>query len=67
MFYIRPLYWHCTTEGDYNTPFGVSKQRHAVQLKKNEGTRERSRDIPDVVNKKETAFSFVLYKILDIL
>ena len=34
---------------------------------KNEGTRERSRDVPDVVNKKEIAFSFVLYKILDIL
>ena len=28
---------------------------------------ERSHDIPDVVDKKETAFSFVLYKILDIL
>ena len=28
---------------------------------------ERSRDMPDVVDKKETAFSFVLYKILDIL
>ena len=28
---------------------------------------ERSCDIPDVVDKKETAFSFVLYKILDIL
>ena len=27
---------------------------------------ERSHDIPDVVNKKETAFSFVLYKILDV-
>ena len=33
----------------------------------NECTRERSRDVPDVVNKKETAFSFVLYKILAIL
>ena len=31
MFYIRPLYLHCTTEEDYNTPFGVSKQRHAMQ------------------------------------
>jgi len=33
----------------------------------NEGTQERSRDVLDVVDKKETAFSFVLYKILDIL
>ena len=31
------------------------------------GTQERSHDVPDVVDKKETAFSFVLYKILDIL
>ena len=30
----------------------------------NECTRERSCDVPDVVDKKETAFSFVLYKIL---
>ena len=29
--------------------------------------KERSRDIPDVFDKKETAFLFVLYKILDIL
>ena len=36
-----------------------------VILRKNEGTRDRSRDVPDVVDKKETAFSFVLYKILD--
>ena len=28
----------------------------------NEGTQERSRDVPDVVDKKYTAFSFVLYK-----
>ena len=33
----------------------------------NEGTQKRSHDVPDVVDKKETAFSFVLYKILDIL
>ena len=31
MFYIRPLYRRHTTEGDYNTPFGVSKQRHAMR------------------------------------
>ena len=35
--------------------------------RENEGTREMSRDLLDVVDKKETAFSFVLYKILDIL
>ena len=35
--------------------------------RENEGTQERSRDVPDVVDKKETVFSFVLYKILDIL
>ena len=33
----------------------------------NEGIQERSRDVLDVVDEKETAFSFVLYKILDIL
>ena len=66
MFYIRPLYWRHTTEGDYNTPFDISKQRHACG-RENECMRERSRDVPDVVDKKETAFSFVLYKILDIL
>ena len=33
----------------------------------NEVIQERSRDMPDVVDKKETAFSFVLYKIFDIL
>ena len=58
-----------TTEEDYNTPFGVSEQRHAMRLKKwrHSVTQERSRDVPDVVDKKETAFSFVLYKILAIL
>ena len=35
--------------------------------RENECTRERSCDVLDVVDKKETAFSFVLYKILDIL
>ena len=33
----------------------------------NEGIQERSCDVPDVVDKKETAFLFVLYKILDML
>ena len=35
--------------------------------RENECTRERLRDVPDFVDKKETAFSFVLYKILAIL
>ena len=29
--YVRPLYLHRTTERDYHTPFGVSKQRHAMR------------------------------------
>ena len=48
---------HLSVFPDKDTPCGWE----------NEGTRERSRDVPDVVDKKETAFSFVLYKILDIL
>ena len=68
MFYIRPLYLRRTTEEDYNTPFGVSEQMLGTPCRrKNGGTQERSRDVPDVVDKKETAFSFVLYKILVIL
>ena len=69
MFYVRPLYRRRTTEEDYNTRFDVSEQRHAMRPcgQENECTRERSRDVPDVVDKKETAFSFVLYKILDVL
>ena len=55
MFYIRPLYLCWTTEGDYNTPFGVSEQRHATQPG-NEGTQERSCDVPDVVDKKRDRF-----------
>ena len=35
--------------------------------RENEVIQERSREMLDVVDKKETAFSFVLYKILDIL
>ena len=34
MFYIRPLYRCHTTEEDYNAPFGVSEQRHAMRLGK---------------------------------
>ena len=57
MFYIRPLYLRRTTEEAYNTPFGVSEQRH--EGRENEGIQERSRDVPDVVNKKETAIMSV--------
>ena len=35
--------------------------------RENEVIQERSNDMLDVVDKKETTFSFVLYKILDIL
>ena len=31
MFYIRVMYVRQTTEGDYITPFDVSKQRHAMR------------------------------------
>ena len=66
MFYVRPLYYvgplkktttHLSVFPNKDTPCGWE----------NEGTQERSRDVPDVVDKKDTAFSFVLYKILDIL
>ena len=32
MFYIRLLCLRRTTEGDYNTPFDVSEQRHNMRL-----------------------------------
>ena len=64
MFYVRPLYQRRTTEEDYNTRFDVSEQSMPCG-RENECTRERSRDVQDVVDKKEAAFSFVLYKILD--
>ena len=51
----RLLYLRRTTEGDYNTLFNVSKQRHAVQL----GERShsgRSHDVLDVVDKKRDCF-----------
>ena len=66
MFYIRFMYVHQTTEGDYNTPFAVLN-KDVLCGQENEDIQERSRDVPDVVDKKETAFLFVLYKILDIL
>ena len=31
MFYVRPLYRRRITEGDYNTPFDVSEQRHPMR------------------------------------
>ena len=58
--YVRPLKdttTHLSMFPNKNTPCG----------RENEGIQKRSRDVPDVVDKKETAFSFVLYKILDIL
>ena len=60
MFYIRFVYVRQTTEEYSNTPF-------SVYGRENEVIQERSHDMPDAVDKKETAFSFVLYKILDIL
>ena len=60
MYYIRPLKettTHLLMFPNKDTPCGGE----------NECTRERSRDVPDVVDKKEIAFPFVLYKILDIL
>ena len=58
--YVRPLKettTHLSMFPNKDTPCG----------QENEVIQERSRDVPDVVDKKETAFSFVLYKILDIL
>ena len=58
--YVGPLKQttaHLSMFPNKDTPCGWEK----------EGTQERSGDVPDVVDKKETAFSLVLYKILDIL
>ena len=58
--YVGPLKettTHLSMFPNKDTPCGLE----------NEGIQERSRDMPDVVDTKETAFSFVLYKILDIL
>ena len=58
--YIRPLKettTHLLMFPNKDTPCG----------RENEVIQERSHDVPDVVDKKETAFSFVLYKVLDIL
>ena len=49
------------------THLSVFTNKDAPCRRENEGTQERSCDVPDVVDKKETAFLFVLYKILDIL
>ena len=59
MFYIRPL-------KDTTTHLSVFLNKDMPCGWENDGTRERSRDVPDVVDKKETALSFVLYKILDV-
>ena len=53
--YVRPLKettTHLSMFPNKDTPCG----------RENEGIQERSRDVPDVVDKKETAFLFVLYK-----
>ena len=58
--YVRPLKettTHLLMFPNKDTPCGWE----------NEGIQERSRNVPDVVDKKEIAFSFVLYKILNIL
>ena len=58
--YVRPLKEttiHLSMFPNKDTPCG----------RENESTQERSRDVLDVADKKETAFSFVLYKISDIL
>ena len=60
MFYVGPL--KKTT-----THLLVFPNKDTPCSWENEGTQERSRDVPDVVDKKEIAFSFVLYKILDLL
>ena len=55
--YVRPLTTHLLMFPNKDMPCG----------RENEVIQERSRAVPDVVNKKETAFSLYLYKILDIL
>ena len=66
MFYIRPLYLRRPLK-ETTTHLSMFPNKDTPCGRENEGTQERSRDVPDVVDKKETAFSFVLYKILDIL
>ena len=58
--YVRPL-------KETTTHLSMFPNKDMPCGRENEGTQERSRDVLDVVDKKETAFSFVLYKILDIL
>ena len=61
---------HCTDVAplkETTTHLSMFLNKDTPCSRENECTRERSRDVPDVVDKKETAFSFVLYKILDIL
>ena len=58
--YVRPL-------KDTTTHFSMFPNKDTPCGQENEVIQERSCDMPAVVDKKETAFSFVLYKILDIL
>ena len=60
MYYIRPL-------KETTTHLLMFPNKDTPCSWENEVIQERSYDMLDVVDKKETAFSFVLYKILDIL
>ena len=53
MFYIRPLYWRRTTEGDIQHTFPNKDMPCGWE---NDGTQERSCDVPDVVDKKRDCF-----------
>ena len=65
MFYIRFSCMYVRPLKETTTHLSVFPNKDTPCGQENEG--EWSRDVPDVVNKKETVFSFVLYKILDIL
>ena len=58
--YVRPL-------KETTTHLSMFPNKDTPWSWENEGIQERARDVLDVVDKKETAFSFALYKILDIL
>ena len=60
---------HCTNVAplkETTTHLSMFPNKGMPCSRENEDTQERSRDIP-YVDKKETAFLFVLYRILDIL
>ena len=65
MFYIRFMYVRQTTEGYYNTSFDVSEQRRHAAGRMN--AFRKGHVTCQMLSVKKTAFSFVLYKILDIL